>query len=144
MTPAPRTNRTARRSLAVVVTAAACSVGLAATPALAGDGVARAAGGAAETWYRDYTGLTDDLIVVTDRVKDGHGAVGWIEVKQADGSWNRFPKIYNGKGYQTSVSVRQDVLREAAQVKVVSCLQDGVGGSPWNCGVSYGGGTSAY
>jgi hypothetical protein len=25
-------------------------------------------------------------------------------------------------------------------VKVVSCLQDGVGGTPWNCGVAYGGG----
>ena len=132
------------RSAVVVGVAALSAVLLTATPALAADGVARAAGGAAETWYRDYTGFTDDLIVVTDRAKDGHGAAGWIEVKQSDGSWNRFPKIYNGKGYGTSVSVRQDVLREGAQVKVVSCLQDGVGGSPWNCGVSYGGGNSGY
>ncbi|MEP6631307.1 MAG: hypothetical protein ABJA89_12600 [Lapillicoccus sp.] len=138
------TARTIGRSAAVVGTAALCSVLMAATPALAADGVARAAGSAAETWYRDYTGFTDDLIVVTDRLKDSHGAVGWIEVKQADGSWNRFPKIYNGKGYNTSVSVRQDVLREGAQVKVVSCLQDGVGGSPYNCGIAYGGGDSAY
>ncbi len=65
-------------------------------------------------------------------------------MRQADGSWNRFPKIYNGKGYNTSVSVRQDVLREGAQVKVVSCLQDGVGGSPYNCGIAYGGGNSGY
>lgn len=128
------------RSAAVVATAAMCSVVLAATPALAADGVARAAGRAAETWYRDHTGFTDDLIVVSDTLKDDHGAAGWIEVQQADGSWKRFPKIYNGKGNGTSVSVRQDVLREHARVKVVSCLQDGVGGTPWNCGVAYGGG----
>ncbi len=54
------------------------------------------------------------------------------------------PSESNGNGYKTSVSVRQDVLREGAQVKVVSCLQDGVGGSPYNCGIAYGGGNSAY
>jgi hypothetical protein len=54
------------------------------------------------------------------------------------------PSGSNGNGYKTSVSVRQDVLREGAQVKVVSCLQDGVGGSPYNCGIAYGGGNSAY
>lgn len=130
-----------KRSIALAATAALCSIALGAGPALAANGYA-SSGQAAKTSYEDHTGFTDDFITVEDTAKDDHGAVGWIEVQQADGSWNRFPKIYAGRGVGTHESVRQDVVRELARVKVYSCLQDGVGGSPYNCGIAYGGGDS--
>lgn len=129
------------RSVGVAATAAFCSIALTAGPAMAANGYA-SSGQAARTTYADHTGHTDDFITVEDTLKDDHGAVGWIEVQQPDGSWNRFPKIYAGGGVGTSVSVRQDVSRELARVRVYSCLQDGVGGSPYNCGIGYGGGDS--
>jgi hypothetical protein len=122
--------------------ATAAAVLAVASPAAAADGTAAAAGSAAETRYQDHTGHRDDIITITDTARDTHGAAGWIEVQQADGSWNKLPKIYVGGGVGSSTQVHQDVIRELARVRVVSCLQDGPGGSPYNCGIAYGGGDS--
>lgn len=100
--------------------------------ALADDGVARAASGARTEYYDG-----SDIVIVYDTYKDSHGAVGWIEVQQANGSYKAFPHVYAGRGAGTSELVHQDVLRETSRIKVVSCLQDGVGGKPWNCGQKY-------
>jgi hypothetical protein len=101
--------------------------------AFASDGEAWAADHAAVTYFFD----SGDFVTVCDMAYDHHGAVGWIEVKQADGSYNAFPHVYEGDGYKTCTQVVQDVRREAATVKIVSCLQDGRYGRPWNCGFRY-------
>lgn len=129
-----RAGRWATAAVTVAVVLAA------ATPAGAADGQVQAVNHGAETYYADHTGHIDDYITVHDTMQDGHGAVGWIEVQQADGSWNRFPKIYVGTGWMTSTSVRQDVLRELAGVRVYSCLQDGVDGTPYRCNWGRAGG----
>lgn len=101
--------------------------------AYANDGTAYAADHAAITYYWDR----GDYITVCDNAYDSHGAVGWIEVRQADGSYRAFPHLYEGGGYKHCTQVVQDVLREGSTVKVVSCLQDGRYGRPWNCGQVY-------
>ncbi|MEO7235564.1 MAG: hypothetical protein ABIW80_09325 [Lapillicoccus sp.] len=101
--------------------------------AFASNGTAYAADHAAITYYFD----SGDYVTVCDNDIDSHGAVGWIEVRQADGSYHAFPHLYEGDGYNHCTQVVQDVQRETATVKVVSCLQDGRYGRPWNCGFVY-------
>ena len=115
-----------KRSL-LAATAAACALVFVAPSAQAATGVVFGAGGF--TSYHD----DGDQVQVYDTETDTHGVAGWIEVKQADGSWKKFPKIYVGTGSGTLVIVTQDVSREAADVKMVNCLQDGQSGAPWNC-----------
>ena len=63
-----------------------------------------------------------------------HGAIGWIEVQQADGSWNAFPRVYNGYGNNHCHYERpQNVQREQAAIKIVSCFVDGRYGTPYWC-----------
>lgn len=67
-----------------------------------------------EAWAADHAAVTyffdsGDYVTVCDMAYDHHGALGWIEVKR----------------------------REASTVKIVSCLQDGRYGRPWNCGFTY-------
>jgi hypothetical protein len=102
-------------------------------PALAADGYVYAAGYAALTTYHDV----GDKIEVTDNAKDGEGAVGWIAVKQADGSYKDFPHVYNGYGFGQTVTVTQDVVREASEYRIESCIQNGPNGTPYNCGFKY-------
>ena len=118
-----------RRILTAVTTmaAAACAITVAAPSSQADTGVVFGAGGF--TSYHD----DGDKVQVYDTEKDSHGVAGWIEVKQANGSWKKFPKIYVGTGVGTLVIVTQDVVRESADVKIVNCLQDGQSGQPWNC-----------
>ncbi|TQK70653.1 hypothetical protein [Nocardioides sp. SLBN-35] len=116
---------------AVLGSALAATSLLAASPATAASGSVDAIGGGARTWFGD----ADNIVIVSDRLGDYHGAVGWIEIKQADGSWNQRPatRIYVGAGEGSFQSIPVTVNREAADVRLVSCLQDGASGSPWNC-----------
>lgn len=100
---------------------------VAAPAAQADTGVVFGAGGF--TSYHD----DGDKVQVYDTEKDSHGVAGWIEVKQANGSWKKFPKLYVGTGRGTLVIVTQDVVREGSDIKMVNCLQDGRSGTPWNC-----------
>ena len=101
--------------------------------AFAVNGTAYAADHDAVTYYFD----SGDYVTVCDEEYDAHGAVGWIEVRQADGSYKAFPHLYEGSGYNHCTQVVQDVLRESSRVKVVSCLQDGRYGRPYSCGFTY-------
>jgi hypothetical protein len=128
--------RAGRRVLAVAaVGVCATAVGL--QPAAAADGYVYAAGYAALTVYHDV----GDKIDVIDNAKDNEGAVGWIEVQQANGTFKAFPHIYVGGGFTTKVTVTQDVLREGSRVKIVSCIQNGPSGHPYNCGIAYANGS---
>lgn len=100
-----------------------------ASPAMAASGSVESVGGGARTTFDDSV----DKFTVCDLLTDGFRAVGWIEVKQADGSWNRFPKeeAVNGAGHCNPKDV--EVLREAADLKVVACVQNGAAGNPFNC-----------
>jgi len=122
----------ARKAGAVVATAGAL-IALNIQPAAAADGYVYAAGYAALTVYHD----SGDQIDVVDNARDGEGAVGWIAVKQADGTYKSFSHIYNGKGFGEKITVTQDVLREASEYRIVSCIQNGPYGSPYNCGTKY-------
>lgn len=70
----------------------------------------------ASTYFND----AEDRYRVCDREVDGWDAVGWIEVKQADGSWKRFSKVYARGG--ACVPHDTEVLREAADMRVWACL----------------------
>jgi len=100
-----------------------------ASPAMAEGGTVKSVGGGASTEFVD----TVDKFIVCDLLADGYRAVGWIEVKQADGSWNKFPKeeAVNGAGHCNPKDV--EVLSEAADLKVVACVQNGAAGNPFNC-----------
>lgn len=101
--------------------------------ASAADGKAYAAGQSASTSYWDG----GDYITVCDLETDHHGAIGWIAVKQSNGSYKNFPRVYEGGGYNHCTQVVQNVLREASTIKIVSCVVDGPNGSPFNCGIKY-------
>lgn len=101
--------------------------------AAAADGKVWAANDAAYTYYTDK----GDYVTVCDRAPDGHGAVGWIAVRQSDGSYKNFPRVYQGNGDGHCAIVSQDVLREGSPIKIVSCLIDGPNGTPYGCGTKY-------
>ncbi|CAA9232732.1 MAG: hypothetical protein AVDCRST_MAG41-1073 [uncultured Corynebacteriales bacterium] len=117
------------RIITTIAVTAGASIALAG-PAMADSGEVYSVGAAAKTIFNDQ----NNVVSVWDRAADSHGAVGWIEVRQADGSWNRFPKVYNGNGNGTYVAQQFDIARESAQLRVVSCLQDGANGTPYSCG----------
>lgn len=122
-------------SAALVVSTA--SVAAFAPAARAESRSATAADGAAQTTYFDDR----DNVEVCDFVSDHHGAIGWIEVRQANGTFKAFSRVYNGNGARRGcITVHQDVLREASTVKVVSCIVDGPHGRPFNCGQQYASG----
>ena len=127
--------RVAAAASATIV--AAVSITLSAPTASAASASAFAANGNAETVYYD----NGDWVVVCDMERDRHGAMGWIEIRQANGSFRAFSHIYAGSGKGHCAKVHQDVLREASLVKVVSCLVDGPHGRPFSCGHQYVKGT---
>ncbi|MCW2809749.1 MAG: hypothetical protein JWP57_4668 [Spirosoma sp.] len=85
---------------------------------------------AGHTSYYDAT----DIYTVYDDDADSVGVVGWIEIKQSDGSWRPFPRVYVGTGNGTQRSNYKDVVREAATVRIWACRQNGPDGYPFNCG----------
>lgn len=119
------------RTRAIVATLGlACGLVLfGASPATAESGSVTSIGGGARTTFDDSV----DKFTVCDLEADGFRAVGWIEVRQADGSWNKFPKeeAVNGVGHCNPKDV--EVVREAADLKVVACVQNGAAGTPFNC-----------
>ena len=98
-------------------------------PAWAANGTATSVGGASNTVYTD----NGDVVTVCDFSIDGHGAIGWISVQQTNGSYSKFPNVYNGKGGDTCQSRTQNVTREGARVRVTACLVDGANGTPYRC-----------
>lgn len=88
-------------------------------PASAESGIAWSTGLHASTHFDDSV----DKYTVCDWSDDGWLAVGWIEVKQADGSWRQFPKetVVGGDGHCNPKDV--EVLSENAPVKVWACLK---------------------
>ncbi|PRY55681.1 hypothetical protein BCF74_12265 [Knoellia remsis] len=101
-------------------------------PAAADSGQVYSVGAAAVSIFNDQ----NDVVTTCDRARDGEGTVGWISVRQADGTWNAFPRVYNGGGVNTCRSGDFNVLREAAPVRLYSCLQNGPSGRPYSCGVA--------
>ena len=99
-----------------------------AAPAAAASGYVTSPGG--KTTFND----SGDIYTVCDTAKDGMSAVGWIEVRQANGSWYKHPVIKATGGKGDCVRKNVDVKREKAQLKIVSCRQDiGAGGGIYNC-----------
>lgn len=120
-----------------VIAAVAAPVLLAAVagPAAAANDTVYAVNDAAATTYYDYgTSMGDDFIQVCDLAGDREGAIGWIEVQQADGSWAAKPRVYAGQGSGSCASVNHDVAREQADVRLWSCIVNGPYGVPYNCG----------
>ncbi|WP_019146665.1 hypothetical protein [Aeromicrobium massiliense] len=122
--------RITRLAAAVTLAAGVVLVGVGSPAQAASGGVDNPTGGA-RTYFHD----DQDIVIVSDRAGDTHAASGWIEIKQADGSWVRRPgtPIYvPGEGNFQSIPV--NVQREAADVRLVACLQDGQNGQPYSCG----------
>lgn len=119
------------RIKAMVATAAlACGLVLfGGSPASAESGGVLSVGGGARTYFDD----SPDKYTVCDLEADGYRAVGWIEVEQADLSWNRFAKV-EASGVGVCTPRPTDVLMEAARLRVVACVQNGASGTPFNCG----------
>ncbi|RKH69207.1 hypothetical protein [Corallococcus aberystwythensis] len=115
--------------------AVAVLAGLCAAPAFAASGCAYTtdAGQAAGRTCFDDGG---DIYTVYDLDSDNEGVVGWVEVKQANGTWKAFARVYVGTGYNTSKGNNVDIVREGAQVKIVACRQNGSGGTPYSCGTA--------
>ncbi len=107
----------------IATTGLACGLVLfAASPATAASGTAWS-GEAARTRFDDSV----DKYEVCDLADDEKKAVGWIEVKQADGSWKQFPKevVVGGIGHCNPRDV--EVLREDAPLRVYACLKTAAG-----------------
>lgn len=118
----------------IITTGLACGLSLVgASPAMAANGKAwstDAGAAGASTYYDDGP----DSYLVCDEDGDYMGAAGWIEVRQADGSWSRFAKKYAGGGVGDCTGNNVDVTRENAQVKIVACRQNGPDATPQDCG----------
>jgi hypothetical protein len=116
------------------ITGLTCALSLAGvSPAMAANGKAWSTDGGdrgASTYYDDGP----DEYTVCDEDGDSMGAAGWIEVKQANGSWNKFPTKYAGGGVGDCTGNNTDVLRESAEVKIVACRQNGPTATPQDCG----------
>lgn len=123
--------RIGRKTAALGVVAGALVLG---TPAAyAASGIAWSTDGGdrgASTTFND----NGDIYTVCDEDEDSMGAAGWIEVKQKDGSWKKYPKIYVGTGNGDCKGNNTDVTREGANLKVVACRQNGSTASPQDCG----------
>ena len=120
-------------SAMVLISGGALSAHAAASPRV------YAANSAGYTQYFDRfsDGRDADQVWVCDTSRDGHGVIGWIEVQQADGSYDAKPRIYAGRGINTCEVVTQDVLREASRIRVHSCVVDGRYGRPYGCSYAY-------
>lgn len=128
----PRPPRLARRGAAVTLALTSCLV-FASAPAFADSGNAYTSNVGSPAGHTHF----DDRIevyTVYDDASDYEGVVGWIDVRQADGNWKAYERVYVGTGYGTSKSAYHDVLREAASVRIWACRQDGPYGQPYSCG----------
>ncbi|SCL36946.1 hypothetical protein GA0074692_4501 [Micromonospora pallida] len=104
-----------------------------ASPAMAASGTAfstDAGAAGASTRYND----DGDIYTACDLDADGTGAVGWIEVRQADGSWNKYPERYVGGGAGSCSEYNANIARESADVRIVACRQNGPTANPQDCG----------
>ena len=123
--------RALKEGSALIVAAAACVL---VAPYAGAD-----SGNAYTSDLGDVAGHTyfDDRInvyTVYDDDEDGEGVVGWIEVRQANGSWLAYERVYVGTGNGTSKSAYRDITREEADVRIWACRQNGPGGTPYSCG----------
>jgi hypothetical protein len=130
----PARRRLRSRWPAAVAAAGLCSCALV-TPTAA----IAASGNAYTSDTGDIAGHTywDDRLnvyTVYDDDKDSEGVVGWIEVRQANGSWSPSPHVYVGTGYDTERSGYRDVKHEYADVRIWACRQNGASGKPYSCG----------
>jgi hypothetical protein len=75
-----------------------------------------------------------NVYTVYDDDEDHEGVVGWIEVRQANGSWSPSPHVYVGTGNGTERSGYRDVKHEYADVRIWACRQNGSSGTPYSCG----------
>lgn len=125
--------RLGTRHGAAVAVAAVSVVLLSAGPAIADSGNAYTSDTgdiAGHTHFDDRI----DVYTVYDDDKDSEGVVGWIEVRQANGSWKGYERLYVGTGNNTHRSAYRDIQREGADVRIWACRQNGSGGSPYSCG----------
>lgn len=75
------------------------------------------------TLYTDYS--PDDEYKVCDTAADGMSAVGWIEVRNADGTWYEYSHLRAaGNGTCASNDVNIIDSKEDRQVKVVVCRKN--------------------
>lgn len=85
-----------------------------------------------------------DIYRVCDTKSDSVGVSGRIEVKKADGTWNKtFPWLRDGDGNNgTSGDActynNTDVQRESATYRFTICQQNTASGSRYNCKSSSG------
>ena len=118
----------------MALTGLTCGILLAGnSPALAASGTAYSTDGGtrgASTQFND----NGDSYRVCDLDGDYMRAVGWIEVRQADGSWKKFQKVEAADGVGDCNGNDVDILRETAQVKIVACRQNGAFATPQDCG----------
>jgi len=75
-----------------------------------------------------------DSYTVCDTATDSVGVTGRISVQQADGSWHHFAWRRDGTGDDgTCAGNNVDVLREAADVRLTICRQNGADGPRYDC-----------
>ncbi|MFJ7294138.1 hypothetical protein [Streptomyces collinus] len=76
-----------------------------------------------------FTAYGEHLYVM-DGSRDDHGAVGQWRYTVSGATIHSY---YNGRGYSYQDDNDLD-LGENLSIQVRGCLQDGSGGTPWNCG----------
>lgn len=76
-----------------------------------------------------FTAYGEHLYVM-DGSRDDHGAVGQWRYTVSGATIHSY---YNGRGYGFQDDNDLD-LGENLSIQVRGCLQDGSGGTPWNCG----------
>lgn len=108
------------------------AIGLALGLSVATTPLAYANSGTFTMWYGHISyNDSGDSYTVCDDLADGMSAVGWISVRQANGSWNAFAKITDSNGAGNSCAGNNvDVIREGADVRLSLCRQDNSVGGP--------------
>lgn len=74
-----------------------------------------------------------ETLKVWDDDKDGHGAVGVVQLKHTDGTWFDYYWGYNGNGADTYKTFDLSIA-EGRSLRLKVCLMDGAGGHPYSCG----------
>lgn len=120
------------RRLVVVMLALAACFTMTTGPAAAESGSVLTTDGGATGGRTSFEDLWDRY-KVCDLDEDGMRVVGWISVKQADGSWSPFARL-EAVGSGNCASRDVDVTREEADLMVVACRQNGASAPTQDCG----------
>ncbi len=120
--------RLAAASTAIAATTAVMLFG-AATTAHAANGIVNAQNNTGFVQYVD----AGDKVKVCDTKKNDDGVIGWIAVRQTNGNYKNYARIYAG-GAGKCVTKTQNVTPENTSIILTACSVSGANGTPYACG----------